>query len=60
MASFATIAVPLQAPGDCCKDAPEWKGENSVMKESPVLIASSVILAARMFNESCCVLCLQV
>ncbi|XP_021239016.1 uncharacterized protein LOC110391450 isoform X3 [Numida meleagris] len=55
---FCMMVVPLQAPRNCLQGAPVWKGENSVMKESPALIASCVFLIGRMFNGSCSVLCL--
>ena len=48
--------VLLQAARNCFQGAPVRKGENSVAKEFPALIASCVILPGRMFNGSCSVL----
>ncbi|EPP35887.1 hypothetical protein CP10743SC13_1028, partial [Chlamydia psittaci 10_743_SC13] len=31
------MVVPRQAPRNCFQGAPVWKGENSVVKESPSL-----------------------
>lgn len=46
----------MWAPRICFQAAPVWKGENSVAKESPVLIACSVILTGRTSESLCPVL----
>lgn len=47
LVTAASVAVPLWAARICFQAAPLWNGENSVTKESPVLIASPVILTGR-------------